>query len=32
MKNNNKENKRNVDKVYEAWSGAFLAFVEMARP
>lgn len=30
--NNNKENKRNEDKVFEAWKGEFLAFVEMARP
>lgn len=32
MKNNKKETKRTEDKVFEAWRGEFLAFVEMARP
>ena len=30
--NNNQEQKRNQDQLYESWKGAFLAFVEMARP
>lgn len=33
MKNNNKkENRQAENKVFEAWRGEFLAFVEMARP